>query len=458
MRFPQIVLALSLVRLLGLAGVLFSLLILIGYLFGAEVLFRPMQGGPATHPLSAVGLLGLGIGAFFWHPRQINRTALWAGCLVVLLALLRLVELASGAVLLEYVTPFTSRLAEQAAAGQPISTGGNTALMSLLFGLALISVAFKRYAMAQQLSFAGLGLPLISITGYAYGIERFYGQMAMTTAIGGVMVGLAILLSGAHRGFLRSILSPWVGGRIARVQILLGYIVPFLIGYCLILTIANNPTQQFGLFCVLISAFISMLVAFTAVIQEDVDRSRRSAERRLIQVATLDPLTNLPNRRRFFDHGQWLLERVRRTGEHLSVLMLDIDFFKRINDEYGHPTGDLVLQQVAAVGRQTLRRQDFMARLGGEEFVILLPGSTLAGAMLLGEKLRAQIEASRFSDGIRVTVSLGAVEYAGDESLRDLVARADVALYQAKRQGRNQVVGATADAPATSAFEGCQAA
>jgi diguanylate cyclase (GGDEF)-like protein len=257
---------------------------------------------------------------------------------------------------------------------------------------------------------------------------------------------------------LRSILSPWVGGRIARVQILLGYIVPFLIGYCLILTIANNPTQQFGLFCVLISAFISMLVAFTAVIQEDVDRSRRSAERRLIQVATLDPLTNLPNRRRFFDHGQWLLERVRRTGEHLSVLMLDIDFFKRVNDEYGHPTGDLVLQQVAAVGRQTLRRQDFMARLGGEEFVILLPGSTLAGAMLLGEKLRAQIEASRFSDGIRVTVSLGAVEYAGDESLRDLVARADVALYQAKRQGRNQVVGATADAPATSAFEGCQAA
>lgn len=439
MRFPQIIRALSLVRPLGLGGALFSLLILAGYGLGIEVLFRPLHGGPATHPLSAVGLLLLGLGAFFWHPRRANRKVFFAGCLVVLLASLRLLELAFGESLLHWVTPFTRQLAEQAAAGHPISTGSNTALMCLCFGLSLIAVGLKRYALAQQVSFLGLGFPMVSVTGYAYGIDRFYGQMALTTTLGGLMLGVAILLSGAHRGFLRSILSPWVGGKIARVQILLGYFVPFLIGYCLALTIANNPLQQFGLFCVLISAFISMLVAFTAVIQEGMDRSRRSAERQLFLVATLDSLTNLPNRRKFHDHSQWLLERVRRTGERLSILILDIDFFKGINDNYGHQAGDAVLSQLAMSARQILRRQDFMARYGGEEFVIMLPATNLAGALLLGEKLRAHIAATEFSCATQITISLGCAEYRLDETLPELVARADSALYQAKRNGRNRV-------------------
>jgi len=159
MRFPQIIRALSLVRPLGLAGALFSLLILAGYAQGIEVLFRPMPGGPATHPLSAVGLFVLGLGAFFWHPRRANHLVLFAGCIVVMLASLRLIELASGAILLNWVTPFSSRLAEQAAAGHPISTGVNTALMCLSFGLALVAVGFKRYSVAQQFSILGLGLP-----------------------------------------------------------------------------------------------------------------------------------------------------------------------------------------------------------------------------------------------------------------------------------------------------------
>ena len=458
MRFPQIIRALSLVRPLGLAGALFSLLILAGYAFNVEVLFRPMHGGPATHPLSASGLCLLGLGAFFWHPRHRNRLVALTGGMAFLLAAFRLLELASGTALLAPLTPFSGRLAEQAAAGHPISTGVNTALMSLCFGLALLTVSCKRYALAQLFAFIGLGFPMVSITGYAYGIDKFYGQMAMTTAVGGVMAGSAILLSGAHRGFLRSILSPWVGGKIARVQILLGYVVPFIIGYCLALTIANNPLQQFGLFCVLISAFISMLVAFTAVIQEEMDRSRRSAERRLVLVATLDALTELPNRRRFFDHSHWLLERVRRTGESLSILMFDIDFFKRINDTHGHPTGDAVLKLLARTSRQILRRQDFLARYGGEEFVAILPGSNLDGATVLGEKLRSQIAAIDFPGPGRVTVSIGCATHLHDESLENLVARADAALYQAKHDGRNRVVAAVETTPTFTDEPSCQAA
>ena len=446
MRFPQIIRALCLVRPLGLAGALFSLLILAGYPLGFDVLFRPMHGGPATHPLSAIALLALGLGAFSWHPRQDNRAVMLGGAFVTALMSLRLLELASGATLLDWLTPFGSQLAEQAAAGHPISTGMNTALMCLCFALALIAIGCKRYALTQQLAFVGLCFPLISFIGYAYGIDRFYGQMAMTTALGGSMVGAAILFSGAHRSFLRSILSPWIGGKVARVQIALGYVVPFLIGYCLALTTANNPLQQFGLFCVLISAFITILVAFTAVIQESIDRSRRSAERRLLLVATLDSLTGLPNRRHFYDQAQWLLERVRRTGESLSVLIFDIDFFKQINDTYGHPTGDAVLERLAVEARSILRRQDFMARYGGEEFFILLPGTQLAGAVQLAEKLRAHIAATEFPGADRVTISLGSAEYLANESLHDLVARVDVALYQAKRSGRNRVVAAVSQA------------
>ena len=458
MRFPQIIRALSLVRPLGLAGALFSLLVLAGYLLGIDVFFRLMHGGPATHPLSAVALLALGLGAFSWHPRQDNQAVMLAGAFVTALMSLRLLELASGATLLDWLTPFGNQLAEQAAAGHPISTGMNTALMCLCFALALIAIGCKRYALTQQLAFVGLGFPLISFTGYAYGIDRFYGQMAMTTALGGSMVGVAILFSGAHRSFLRSILSPWIGGKVARVQIILGYVVPFLIGYCLALTIANNPLQQFGLFCVLISAFISILVAFTAVIQESIDRSRRSAERRLLLVATLDSLTGLPNRRHFYDQAQWLLERVRRTGESLSALIFDIDFFKQVNDTYGHPTGDAVLQRLAVEARSILRRQDFLTRYGGEEFFILLPGTQLAGAIQLGEKLSAHIAATNFPGADQVTISLGCAEYLADESLHDLVDRVDVALYQAKRSGRNRVVAVSDAPPATNHIESCQAA
>ena len=108
MRFPQIIRALSLVRPLGLAGALFSLLILAAYPLGLDVLFRPMQGGPATHPLSALALLALALGAFSWHPRQNNRAVMLVGAFVTVLMSLRLLERASGATLLDWLTPFGS--------------------------------------------------------------------------------------------------------------------------------------------------------------------------------------------------------------------------------------------------------------------------------------------------------------------------------------------------------------
>ena len=118
-----------------------------------------------------------------------------------------------------------------------------------------------------------------------------------------------------------------------------------------------------------------------------------------------------------------------------------------------------MLERLAVEARSILRRQDFVARYGGEEFFILLPGTPLADAVQLAEKLRAHIAATEFPGDDQVTISLGSAEYLADESLNDLVARADVALYEAKRSGRNRVVAAVSEAlPATNLIESSLAA
>jgi diguanylate cyclase (GGDEF)-like protein len=166
--------------------------------------------------------------------------------------------------------------------------------------------------------------------------------------------------------------------------------------------------------------------------------------------AVTDELTGLSNRRRFQETMIAEVERARRFGQDLGLVMLDIDDFKRVNDTYGHQQGDIVLREVAKVLRASSREIDEPARYGGEELAVVLPGTGLEGALNLAERVREGIEALRLpvvgDDGaepLRVTASFGAAALsasAGDA--RGLVAAADEALYQAKRGGKNRSVGA----------------
>ena len=156
----------------------------------------------------------------------------------------------------------------------------------------------------------------------------------------------------------------------------------------------------------------------------------------------------LPNRRSFM---AMLARRLASQGgatPHGALLMLDIDHFKKVNDTYGHPVGDLVLQQMAQVMRQSLRADDYAARLGGEEFVVLLHQTTLEESRLLAERLRECVASQPTDAGeagmIAITVSIGLVELAGQESQMALE-HADKALYAAKAGGRNLVCIATTD-------------
>lgn len=161
------------------------------------------------------------------------------------------------------------------------------------------------------------------------------------------------------------------------------------------------------------------------------------------QQASTDELTQLANRRRFTEVLQREQRRIERFGGNLAVVLLDLDDFKRINDRFGHQAGDAVLVMCAEVMRAELRDVDLPARIGGEEFAIVLPETDLEGAMALAERIRGSLGERRLRVGhgrpLRVTASFGvAAQHAGEEA--DLLVLSDAALYRAKRRGKNRVV------------------
>jgi len=172
----------------------------------------------------------------------------------------------------------------------------------------------------------------------------------------------------------------------------------------------------------------------------DLEAAKAKFERQ----AHYDELTKLANRRMFMSRLKEEIDRVHRSGLPLSLLLFDLDHFKKINDTYGHDIGDRALSVVGSVTRAFKRSADVAARLGGEEFALLLPDTDQAGAIKVAQRLRSTIEATRIEDrngnGIRVTASVGVATLShGDSSLDQVLNIADRALYRAKHAGRNRV-------------------
>jgi diguanylate cyclase (GGDEF)-like protein len=164
------------------------------------------------------------------------------------------------------------------------------------------------------------------------------------------------------------------------------------------------------------------------------------------RLATVDGLTGMLNRRAFFERADGARQLALRLRKPIALLMLDIDHFKQLNDSYGHACGDEALKVFADTARGVLREHDLMGRLGGEEFALALPGTSLEGAIEAAERLRTAVTAAPVfgcAAGYRMTVSIGVVMIDGGEELTAALARADHALYAAKSGGRNRVeVGA----------------
>lgn len=200
-----------------------------------------------------------------------------------------------------------------------------------------------------------------------------------------------------------------------------------------LMALQDDPgtTLRFGLslgFCILIvNVILNVLDSLHA---------------RLLALSIVDPLTGAFNRRHMAHAAAQALERHRRSGAPASMLLIDVDRFKSVNDLFGHGAGDQVLRDVVAAARERARRLDTLFRIGGEEFVLLLPDASAAEALVLANDLRRHIARRCSAGGQAVTVSIGVAELEGADSQDEWLRRADRALYRAKSEGRNRAIAA----------------
>ena len=195
-----------------------------------------------------------------------------------------------------------------------------------------------------------------------------------------------------------------------------------------------------GIGIVLEALTLAFIISHRIKILEDI----RASQEELKKQAATDPLTKLYNRRFFFSEADYLLELAKNRGTPLAVLVVDIDHFKQVNDQYGHSCGDQVLVSIAQTLKTHSRTKDLLARFGGEEFVVLLPEADLQEANRCAERLRAAVQALEVrvndNDLVHSTVSIGIAEVmVGNEGVEAALNRADKALYQAKHSGRNRL-------------------
>ena len=186
-------------------------------------------------------------------------------------------------------------------------------------------------------------------------------------------------------------------------------------------------------------------LAYYAAIERDLTEYKR-LQSHLENMANTDSLTGLSNRQSFLHRAEKEFSRARRYARPIAAVMIDVDHFKRINDQYGHAVGDIVLRQVSAICQSSLRGSDLLGRIGGEEFVLLLPDTPLSNAIFVAERMREQLEATPIEVDnlvIRITASFGVASLIdADINFNSILERADVAMYHAKHDGRNKVKAA----------------
>ncbi len=186
----------------------------------------------------------------------------------------------------------------------------------------------------------------------------------------------------------------------------------------------------------------NFLVSKTKADLENVNRRLLNAQKKLRKQANTDSLTGLFNRRSYFQSVKKEISRYKRQQRPFSLLLMDIDHFKKVNDSFGHSVGDVVLHNLARVLLKTARAQDIVARTGGEEFSVLLPEAKKEEAEVMAERIRKTVSKSEMGTqeiGIQITISIGVAEILSGEDVDTIYNRADLALYRAKAKGRNCV-------------------
>ncbi len=241
------------------------------------------------------------------------------------------------------------------------------------------------------------------------------------------MAGGAISVYSANRMMTLSVVS----------IILLPYTAYFLITGDYIFVVMAVGAIVFFLSAIRSTSILGTAMHQNFLMTHQLKLSKEKAE----QVARIDELTGLYNRRAFYESGKLLVNNSKRNKDELAVILMDVDNFKAINDKYGHAAGDVTLKQIGEIMLQRLRKSDVFARIGGEEFAMILPLTSMSKAAQLAEELRQVIQSSPVTyddESFSVTASFGVTS--GINDIDTLVRQADMAMYQSKKAGRNSVV------------------
>jgi len=305
--------------------------------------------------------------------------------------------------------------------------------MHIAFGVALVSGKRPQWSLCRVI--CGIFFLAYALA-YSVNLQGFGGIVLFTIA-SSIFFGYSVYCCfSAQRDELR--------GSLLLVAILS---VAYIVSLCFNLIgsyLSSASHAESGSLWHSSALIVNIVLGFAQTIMLIVITSHR-LQMDLQQQATHDPLTNLFNRRALTTLAERDIARSNRRGTLISVLMIDADHFKKINDAYGHAVGDAVLIAIAKKIEIGLRTEDVLARFGGEEFVVMLPDTSLKHACEVAERIRiaiANIALPVLPEGHRFTVSIGVAERRGvQQSFDELVAMADQALYQAKKNGRNKVIG-----------------
>lgn len=233
---------------------------------------------------------------------------------------------------------------------------------------------------------------------------------------------------------LFSIFATIIGLSIAWEFLLEDWILPKIVAHH-----ATESMQERWEFVWTVAVFSFLALIGPTLIGAHILRRDQALVQAMIRMSEEDYLTGLYNRRRTTEMLKSELQRATRYDTALSVILVDIDHFKAVNDEYGHQVGDEVLARIAAIIRSCVRATDMVGRWGGEEFVIISPGTDLSGGFSLAEKIRVRLESEKLGSIDHRTASFGVTAFARGDDVEDIITRVDVGLYEAKQGGRNRV-------------------
>jgi diguanylate cyclase (GGDEF)-like protein len=400
-----------------------------------------------------LGLVGAALWIFCYPPAPWRNFAVrMCGIWISMVATVTIAQFAFG-----YVNDSLTEVGEM-----PLGLSGRMALLTAvsfdLVGAALFwlpSNSLMARRAAQCLLLTTLLISLFVVVGFFYGSEvvnklEGRGSTALHTALTFMLLSVGMLYARNDFELTAPIRSNRIGGLLAKTSLPGLTAVPILFGWLLL---KGEQMEFYGfasgvaVYVVVTVAVLGRIVWYSAQTLNDVDRQHQEAREREHEarlLSSLDPLTGVINRRALRDRFEREWNRSIRIAKPLSFLMLDVDFFKRINDVHGHVVGDSVLKGVAFILEQECRSCDVVARYGGEEFCVIVPDADEAGVALLAERIRVSLEAHRIDIAgqvVAVTASLGVAEFRGRfDDPQALIDRADQALLAAKRQGRNRVV------------------